>query len=412
MRPAVGEHHQVRTPLGKGLVRAVAVARQHRQPVLADQRVEQLPGGVQAPGRQDPHADRVAGQTGPQPELRLLPPAGRRILVAVLAPGQPLHRPGGLVGPGHRLLLLIRPDRRVQRLEQMREPPQSRRQRRVRHAQPQCRQIPGDRRLRTEQRVDLDQTPGPHAGAQLAGAQPGSRRGDHRPGCGTLAVRTIALAHHLAHQRVPDHLVQPAGLVPAPHVGGPAVRTAALRLGHVQPLQHHGQAGPLLARRGRRTRLPPALPARPDRRILALGRTRRGRFGRRVGSDSRRGGRVVLARWRDLALASEQRLLQVRQLGLQPGLPFLRSLQVGLGRLECALELLAASARGPPPDWLSFLARLRRAHNDRADRPILRWQACPGKVKCSAELSWLAPRALPAADRLLLRPPRNSLPQR
>ena len=183
-------------------------------------------------------------------------------------------------------------------------------------------------------------------------------------------------------------------------------------------LRHHGQAGPLLARRGRRTRFPPALPARPDRRTLARGRIRRGRcgrrclVGRRVGSDSRRGGRVVLARWRDLALASELRLLQVRQPGLQPGLPFLRSLQVGLGRLECALELLAASARGPPPDWLSFLARLRRAHNDRADRPILRWQGCPGKVKCSAELSLLAPRALPAADRLILRPPRNSLPQR
>ena len=119
---------------------------------------------------------------------------------------------------------------------------------------------------------------------------------------------------------------------------------------------HHGQVGPLLARRGRRTRLPPALPTRPDQRILARGRIRRGRcsgrclLGRRLGSDSGRGGRVVLARWRGLALASEQQLLQVRQLGLQPSLPFLRSLQVGLCCLECALELLTASARAPPPD--------------------------------------------------------------
>ena len=56
------------------------------------------------------------------------------------------------------------------------------------------------------------------------------------------------------------------------------------------------------------------------------------------------------------------------------------------------------SARGPPPDWLSFLAALRPAHNDRADRPILRWQACRGQVnvKCSADLL-LAHRALPDA---------------
>ena len=47
------------------------------------------------------------------------------------------------------------------------------------------------------------------------------------------------------------------------------------------------------------------------------------------------------------------------------------------------------SARGPPPDWLSFLAGLRPAHNDRADRPILRWQACRGQVnvKCSSRYS-------------------------
>ena len=90
-----------------------------------------------------------------------------------------------------------------------------------------------------------------------------------------------------------------------------------------------------------------------------------------------------------------------------PSLPFLRSLQVGLCSLECALELLTAHARGPAPDWLSFLAGLRPAHNDRADRPILRWQECPGKVKCSAALFLLAHRALPDADRLLLRPPRN-----
>ena len=56
------------------------------------------------------------------------------------------------------------------------------------------------------------------------------------------------------------------------------------------------------------------------------------------------------------------------------------------------------SARGPPPDWLSFLAALRPAHNDRADRPILRWQACRGQVnvKCSADIL-LAHRALPDA---------------
>ena len=56
------------------------------------------------------------------------------------------------------------------------------------------------------------------------------------------------------------------------------------------------------------------------------------------------------------------------------------------------------SARGPPPDWLSFLAGLRPAHNDRADRPILRWQACRGQVnvKCSAAIL-LAHRALPDA---------------
>ena len=66
--------------------------------------------------------------------------------------------------------------------------------------------------------------------------------------------------------------------------------------------------------------------------------------------------------------------------------------------VECALELLAVSARGPPPDWLSFLAGLRPAHNDRADRPILRWQACRGQVnvKCSAAIL-LAHRALPDA---------------
>ena len=145
---------------------------------------------------------------------------------------------------------------------------------------------------------------------------------------------------------------------------------------------------------------PPALPARPDRRILARGRIRRGRLpGRCLG-----GGRVVPARWRGLALASEQRPLQVRQLGLQPSLPFLRSLQVGLRSLqvglpsvECALELLTASARGPPPDWLSFLAGLRPAHNDRADRPIPRWQGCRGKVKCSADIFLLAHPALPDA---------------
>ena len=112
MHPAMGEHHQVRKLLGKGLVRAVAVTHQHDQAALADQRIEQLPGGVQAPGRQDPHADRVAGQTGPQPELRLGSPAGRRVLVVVLARGQPLHWPGGLVGLGHRLLLWILSDRR------------------------------------------------------------------------------------------------------------------------------------------------------------------------------------------------------------------------------------------------------------------------------------------------------------
>ena len=90
--------------------------------------------------------------------------------------------------------------------------------------------------------------------------------------------------------------------------------------------------------------------------------------------------------------------MQVRQLGLQLGLPFLRSLHVGLCSVEFALELLAVSARGPPPDWLSFLAALRPAHNDRADRPILRWQGCRGQVnvKCSADLL-LAHRALPDA---------------
>ena len=56
------------------------------------------------------------------------------------------------------------------------------------------------------------------------------------------------------------------------------------------------------------------------------------------------------------------------------------------------------SARGPPPDWLSFLAGLRPAHNDRADRPILRWQGCRGQVnvKCSADIL-LAHPALPDA---------------
>ena len=75
----------------------------------------------------------------------------------------------------------------------------------------------------------------------------------------------------------------------------------------------------------------------------------------------------------------------------------LRSLQVGLRSVECALELLTASARGPPPDWLSFLAGLRPAHNDRADRPIPRWQGCRGKVKCSADIFLLAHPALPDA---------------
>ena len=125
---------------------------------------------------------------------------------------------------------------------------------------------------------------------------------------------------------------------------------------------------------------------RPDRRILARGLLRRGCFGgcwrvdRSVGSDSGRRGRLVPARWRGLALASEQRPLQVRQLGLQLSLPPLRSPQVGLGSVECALELLTASARGPPPDWLSFLAGFRPAHNDRADRPILGWQGGQSKV--------------------------------
>ena len=56
------------------------------------------------------------------------------------------------------------------------------------------------------------------------------------------------------------------------------------------------------------------------------------------------------------------------------------------------------SARAPPPAWLSFLAALHPAHNDRADRPILRWQACRGQVnvKCSADIL-LALRALPDA---------------
>ena len=62
------------------------------------------------------------------------------------------------------------------------------------------------------------------------------------------------------------------------------------------------------------------------------------------------------------------------------------------------------SARGPPPDWLSFLAALRPAHNDRADRPILRWQGCRGQVnvKCSADIL-LAHRALPDASHPLHR---------
>ena len=85
-----------------------------------------------------------------------------------------------------------------------------------------------------------------------------------------------------------------------------------------------------------------------------------------------------------------------------------------LRSVECALELLTASARGPPPDWLSFLAGLRPAHNDRADRPIPRWQGCRGKVKCSADIFLLAHPALPDALHplhrrrpVLLRPPRN-----
>ena len=90
--------------------------------------------------------------------------------------------------------------------------------------------------------------------------------------------------------------------------------------------------------------------------------------------------------------------MQVRQLGLQLGLPFLHSLYVGLYSVEFALELLTVSARAPPPAWLSFLAALHPAHNHRADRPILRWQACRGQVnvKCSADLL-LAHRALPDA---------------
>ena len=98
--------------------------------------------------------------------------------------------------------------------------------------------------------------------------------------------------------------------------------------------------------------------------------------------------------------------MQVRQLRLQLGLPFPRSLHVGLCGVECALELLTVSARGPPPDWLSFLAGFRPAHNDRADRPILRWQGCRGqvkvKVKCSADIL-LAHRALPDAIHPLYR---------
>ena len=174
--------------------------------------------------------------------------------------------------------------------------------------------------------------------------------------------------------------------------------------GHVQPLRHRRQVGPPLARRGRRTRLPPALPVRPDRRILARGLLRRGccggcwRVDRSVGSDSGRRGRLVPARWRGLALASEQRPLQVRQLGLQLSLPSLRSPQVGLRSVECALELLTASARGPPPDWPSLLAGFRPAHNDRADRPILGWQGGQSKVKCSADIFLPAQRALPDAS--------------
>ncbi len=68
------------------------------------------------------------------------------------------------------------------------------------------------------------------------------------------------------------------------------------------------------------------------------------------------------------------------------------------------MELLTVSARGPPPDWLSLLAGFRPAHNDRADRPILRWQGCRGqvKVKCSADIL-LAHRALPDAIHPLYR---------
>jgi len=89
--------------------------------------------------------------------------------------------------------------------------------------------------------------------------------------------------------------------------------------------------------------------------------------------------------------------LQVRQLGLRLSLPILRSLQAGLRSVECALELLTARARGPSPDWLSLLAGLPPAHNDRADRPSLGWQAWRGKVKCSADIFLLAQRALPDA---------------
>ena len=368
MHPAVhGYHLKLRMLLDERLVGAVAIAQQvhHR---LAAQMPQQLRGRRRAAAGQDPHQRRVRGQADPQPVPGLLPAPLRRVTAGVRSVEE-LHRPGGLVRLHHRRLPLALPDGRLQRLEQVREPPQALRQRRGRDPQPQCLQVPRDRCLRPEQPVDLHQAPGPHTRPQLAAAQPRRRLGDHRPRRGTVAGRLVAQAQDLAQDHVPVDLVQPAGLVPVGHVGGAAARTAAVRRRHVPPLDRLGQLLPRHARRRGRARLSPALPARP--------------LGGAAAGGSSRGGGVSLLRPNS----------NPRSVASCACKPASRSCDFCKARWlrrssRCSFSQ-PAHALAPPAGWGATGWACNRGINLRAavNRAVclpLRWQATPPKSSASA----------------------------
>ena len=218
----------------------------------------------------------------------------------------------------------------------------------------------------------LHQAPSPHAGTQLAGA--------HRPGRRAGTGRAVAQAQQLAPHGLPVDLEQPADLVPARLVGGAAMLAAAVRLGHVQPLDH-GEVGVLHARRGRRSRsaracgaaaCQPAAPRPAASRPAASRPAVRGRASRcrarcpRPAAWPRSCARTTIVAGSSCSAATCSCVVCNSK-----SLICTKSLACNSDRAACTACSRCSQPSGLAPAWLCSLAGLPADHNDRATRPCL-----------------------------------------